>query len=176
MECTKDENEKIVMPVFYGVEPSHVRNQSDSFAAAFAEHESKYKDDGEGMQKVKGWRTALTAAANLKGYVFGNGVESDYIECIVDEISIKCKSSVSYLHEVVGIDAQLEKVESLLKMEINDVRIVWIWGMGGVGKTTIAKTIFITSRPNLKMVVSLRISKKTNIECTLCKISFSLNY
>uniref|UniRef100_M1B206 NL27 n=2 Tax=Solanum tuberosum TaxID=4113 RepID=M1B206_SOLTU len=73
MECTKDENEKIVMPVFYGVEPSHVRNQSDSFAEAFAEHESKYKDDGEGMQKVKEWRTALTAAANLKGYVFGNG-------------------------------------------------------------------------------------------------------
>ncbi|XP_049413622.1 TMV resistance protein N-like [Solanum stenotomum] len=142
MECTKDENEKIVMPVFYGVEPSHVRNQSDSFAEAFAKHESKYKDDGEGMQKVKGWRTALTAAANLKGYVFGNGVESDYIECIVDEISFKCKSSVSYLHKVVGIDAQLEKVESLLKMEINDVRIVWIWGMGGVGKTTIAKTIF----------------------------------
>ncbi|XP_006353757.1 TMV resistance protein N-like [Solanum tuberosum] len=142
MECTKDENEKIVMPVFYGVEPSHVRNQSDSFAEAFAEHESKYKDDGEGMQKVKEWRTALTAAANLKGYVFGNGVESDYIECIVDEISFKCKSSVSYLHKVVGIDAQLEKVESLLKMEINDVRIVWIWGMGGVGKTTIAKTIF----------------------------------
>uniref|UniRef100_M1AKT6 Uncharacterized protein n=1 Tax=Solanum tuberosum TaxID=4113 RepID=M1AKT6_SOLTU len=47
--------------------PSEVRHQTESFAVAFAEHEKKYKDDVEGMQKVKGWRTALSAAADLKG-------------------------------------------------------------------------------------------------------------
>ncbi|KAM3360119.1 TMV resistance protein N [Capsicum galapagoense] len=142
MECTKDENGKTVIPVFYGVDATDVRNQSKNFAKAFVKHELKYNDDGEGMQKVQRWRTALTAAANLKGYVFPNGVESDCIERIVDDISSKCKTSGSYSYKVVGIDTQLEKVESLLKMEIDDVRIVWIWGMGGLGKTTIANAIY----------------------------------
>lgn len=44
--------------------------------------------------------------------------------------------------DVVGIDAHLKKVNSLLEMKANDVRIVWIWGMVGVGKTTIARAIF----------------------------------
>ncbi|XP_055818720.1 TMV resistance protein N-like isoform X2 [Solanum dulcamara] len=144
MECAKDENDqKTIIPVFYGVDVTDVRNQSKSFGEAFAKHELKYKDDGEaGIQKVQRWRTALTAAANLKGYVFPNGVESDCIERIVDVISSKCKTSVSYSHKVVGIDTQLEKVESLLEMGIDDVRIVWIWGMGGIGKTTIANAIY----------------------------------
>ncbi|KAH0716076.1 hypothetical protein KY284_008981 [Solanum tuberosum] len=157
MECKEKKNGQTVIPIFCDVDPSHVRYQSKSFEEAFAKHESRYKDDVEGMQKVQGWRTALTAAANLKGYVFPSGVESDAdcIEHIVDQISSKCNTSVSYLQEVVGIDTQLRKVESLLQMEINDVRIVWIWGMGGVGKTTLAKTIFFKLSSKFKNVCFL---------------------
>lgn len=68
MECKEKEIGHIVIPVFCYVDPSHVRYQSESFAEAFAKHESRYKDDVEGMQKVQGWRNALAAAANLKGY------------------------------------------------------------------------------------------------------------
>ncbi|XP_060184679.1 TMV resistance protein N-like [Lycium barbarum] len=142
MEC-KDKNGQIVIPIFYDVDATEVRNQSDSFAVAFAKHEKKYKDDAEGMQKMRGWRTALTDASNLVGsVVFHGGVESDCIKDIIAKISSICKTSVSYLDKVVGVDTQLKEIESLLEMEIDDVRIVWIWGMGGIGKTTIAKTIF----------------------------------
>ncbi|KAH0775553.1 hypothetical protein KY290_006964 [Solanum tuberosum] len=64
----KEENGQIVIPIFYDVDPSHVRYQSENFAEAFAKHELRYKDDVEGMKKVQGWRNALTAASNLKGY------------------------------------------------------------------------------------------------------------
>ncbi|KAH0745208.1 hypothetical protein KY285_006865 [Solanum tuberosum] len=134
MECKEKENGHMtVIPVFCNVDASHFRYQkSESFKEAFAKHESRYKDD-----VVQGWRTALTAAAGLKGYVFPSSGKSDAdcIKGIVDQISSKCNTSVSYLQDVVGLDTQLKKVESLLKMEINDiVRIVWIWGMGGVGE------------------------------------------
>ena len=73
MEC-KEENGQTVIPVFYDVDPSHVRYQSESFAEAFVKHEVRYKGDGdEGMQKVQGWRNALAAAANLKGYDIRDG-------------------------------------------------------------------------------------------------------
>ncbi|KAG5574252.1 hypothetical protein H5410_054386 [Solanum commersonii] len=159
MECKEKENGHMtVIPVFCNVDASHVRYQSQSFKEAFAKHESRYKDDDEGMQKVQRWRTALTAAANLKGYVFPDRFESDAdcIKHIVDQISSKCNTSVSYWQDVVGLDTQLKKVESLLKMEINDiVRIVWIWGMGGVGKTTIAKKIFYELSSKFEVVCFL---------------------
>ncbi|KAG5574267.1 hypothetical protein H5410_054401 [Solanum commersonii] len=108
MECKEEENGQTVIPIFYDVDPSHVRYQSESFAEAFAKHEVRYQDDVEGMQKVQGWRTALTAVANLKGYDIRDGIESEKIQLIVHHISSKfCKSahSLSFLQDVVGINA-----------------------------------------------------------------------
>ncbi|KAI5570218.1 hypothetical protein BDE02_11G012200 [Populus trichocarpa] len=58
----------IVFPVFYHVDPSEVRNQTGSFAAAFVEHEKHYKEE---MERVNGWRIALKEVANLAGMDLG---------------------------------------------------------------------------------------------------------
>lgn len=52
--------------------------------------------------------------------------------------------SLSFLQDVVGRNAHLEISKSQLQIEINDVRIVGMWGIGGVGKMTIIKAIFDT--------------------------------
>ena len=60
----------IVLPVFYDVDPSQVRNQTGSFAAAFVEHEKRFKEE---MERVNGWRIALKEVADLGGMVLGDG-------------------------------------------------------------------------------------------------------
>nr|XP_043633666.1 TMV resistance protein N-like [Erigeron canadensis] len=54
-----------VLPVFYHVDPSDVRDQKGTFHAAFKRHQVKYKND---VEKVKRWRKALQMAADISGW------------------------------------------------------------------------------------------------------------
>ena len=54
-----------VFPIFYNVDPSNVRNQTGSFAQAFAMYEENFKNH---IEKVHVWRSTLREVANLKGW------------------------------------------------------------------------------------------------------------
>lgn len=54
-----------VLPIFYDVNPSEVRKQSGNYEQAFVEHEERFKDN---LEKVQRWRGALTQVANLSGW------------------------------------------------------------------------------------------------------------
>ena len=60
---------KIVLPIFYHVDPSHVRKQSGPFEQAFSKHEHDFRDT---LHKVKTWRDAFTEVANLGGWDLSN--------------------------------------------------------------------------------------------------------
>ncbi|TYI03292.1 hypothetical protein ES332_A11G328000v1 [Gossypium tomentosum] len=137
MDCNK-----WVVPVFYGVDPRDIRNQTGSFAEAFAKHEENFKHE---LEKVKTWRSALTAAGKLSGWDSQvTRPESRLIDEIVNDILKKLNRGTSnaYLKGLVGIHRRMEQVMSLIQVGFPDVRRLGIWGMGGTGKTTLAEAIF----------------------------------
>ncbi|KAK3228827.1 hypothetical protein Dsin_000708 [Dipteronia sinensis] len=140
LECKKMYGQ-IVMPIFYEVDPSHVRHQTGSFADAFAKHEQRFK---ESLDKVQRWKDALKQAANLSGS--DSRVikpESVLIEAIVEDVLKRLNElSSSDTNDLVGIDSRIQEIESLLCIETNDVRSVGIWGIGGIGKTTLAGAVY----------------------------------
>jgi hypothetical protein len=61
----KELKRQIVYPLFYKVDPSHVRDQTGSFGEVFSKNERKFMDNKE---MVQGWKTALKEAGNLAGW------------------------------------------------------------------------------------------------------------
>ncbi|GLU16366.1 hypothetical protein SLE2022_328040 [Rubroshorea leprosula] len=137
LDC-RDKLGQMVLPVFFHVDPSDVRNQRGIFGEAFTRaHHQKVTVD-----KVEKWKTALTNAANLAGFDLQsvNRDESDLIKKIIEDVWEKLHptylSDVNYLF---GIESPVERIISLLRLGSKDVRFIGIYGMPGIGKTTVAK-------------------------------------
>ena len=67
LECKN--NGQVVLPVFYNVDPSDVRNQQEKFGEALAKHEKIFKDNKE---KVQRWRATLNEASHISGWHYKN--------------------------------------------------------------------------------------------------------
>ncbi|XP_022875449.1 TMV resistance protein N-like [Olea europaea var. sylvestris] len=70
--------------------------------------------------------------------------ESKGIRKIALDILNNLSHTVSRVKEsLIGVESHVEQVMSLLNLEsTKDVRMIGIWGMGGIGKTTIARAVF----------------------------------
>ncbi|XP_030941090.1 TMV resistance protein N-like [Quercus lobata] len=151
VECMK-QNKLTILPVFYHVNPSDARNQmgilasgNQTFAEAFAKHE---RDPKVNIENLQAWKAALKEVGNISGWhVQKHSSEAAVIQEIVQtvfrELNLIFSRTISKDLKLVGMEPRVsEMLNSYLKERSGDVRYVGICGMGGIGKTTLAKEIF----------------------------------
>ncbi|XP_027337321.1 disease resistance-like protein DSC1 [Abrus precatorius] len=151
LECRENQGQ-VVIPVFYKIDPSDVRYQIGTYKKAFAKHERAVRNN-ESFLKVSAWKEALTKAANISGWDSSTHKnDSEVIQNIVQDVWQKL--SLKYPKELKGlveIDENSNYIESLLK----EFPRIGIWGMGGIGKTTIARSLFAKHFPEYESVCFL---------------------
>ena len=60
---------QVVLPVFYGTDPSIVCKQEGKFGVELSKHEKYFKDNAD---KVQIWRASLKEVGNFSGFHYNN--------------------------------------------------------------------------------------------------------
>nr|CAC35330.1 N1-D protein [Linum usitatissimum] len=145
VECWKSgggaKGQHIILPVFLFVDPRDVRHtESGSYKEAFEQHSQKHDPE-----TVLEWKEALQEVGRMKGY---HVTESDGHGSIIDKIltEVELHLGANYAlvtDELVGIDSRVDEVVGLLNLDSStSEKIIGIHGMGGLGKTTLAKAVY----------------------------------
>ncbi|MED6176837.1 hypothetical protein PIB30_092134, partial [Stylosanthes scabra] len=112
-------------------DPSEVRNQTGAFGQAFDDLIKGYPHKIKG--KEQSWRKALREV----GCLAGMKVKKYIVEHVTHMLDMK---ELFVANHPVGVESRVEEVIKLLRNQQQETPLLLgIWGMGGSGKTTIAK-------------------------------------
>ncbi|XP_027907376.1 TMV resistance protein N-like [Vigna unguiculata] len=130
-----------VLPVYYDIQPSDVRLQKGDFGKtlkATAQQSFSAQQLEHGMSR---WNHALSKTADFFGWDESNyRSDAELVDTIVKSIlNLPVLSATKF---PIGLQPHVEDVIQIIKNKSTGVCTVGICGMGGSGKTTLAKAIY----------------------------------
>ncbi|EFH51777.1 predicted protein [Arabidopsis lyrata subsp. lyrata] len=168
MKC-KEELGQTVLPIFYKIDPSDVKKLTGKFGSAF-----KNICACKTNEIIRKWRQALAKVATTTGYSSRNwDNEADMIEKISSDIlkMLNYTTPSSDFGGLIGMEAHMKKMEQLLCLDSDEVRMIGIWGPSGIGKTIIARVLFNQFNGSFELSVFVE-----NIKELMCRPLCSDDY
>ncbi|CAN6817780.1 unnamed protein product [Brassica oleracea] len=147
----KEEFGQTVMPLFYKVDPTDVKKQTGDFGKVF-----KKTCKGKQREEIRRWKHALMEVAQIAGFPSKNGkTEVEMIAAIVTDVLNKLNLSApcSDFDSLVGMESHMTIMGPLLRLDFDEVRKIGILGPPGIGKTAIARSLFIRYSQDFQLSV-----------------------
>ncbi|CAJ1949637.1 unnamed protein product [Sphenostylis stenocarpa] len=129
-----------VLPVYYEIQPSDVRLQKGDFGKSLKATAKQTFSGQQVEDALSRWSRALTKAANFFGWDESNyRSDADLVDKIVKSVlNLPVLSATKF---PVGLQFHVENVTRMIENKSTEVSIIGIWGMRGLGKTTLVKSI-----------------------------------
>ncbi|GLJ40623.1 hypothetical protein SUGI_0838540 [Cryptomeria japonica] len=137
----------LIIPFFYYVDPTHVRypqGNDSPYKQSFLKHYSH--PNRHPTEEVDEWKNALLQICDRSGWSMdmAQGYEARLVKTVVNDL-IKTLGRVplEVAKHPVGMDSLKNAIVQKLNLNSGDEVVkVGIWGIGGIGKTTVAKAVY----------------------------------
>ncbi|XP_024170012.1 probable disease resistance protein At4g27220 [Rosa chinensis] len=138
-QCMEDNR---ILPLFYNVNPTDVRYQKMTFKDAFTKHEISARYESNKLQQ---WRDALNKVASTFSVWHTDKFKTDR-ELADDIVDFVCTKVLPTAIESTGdftiFEATRQAIDQLMRaLKDNNVTAAGVYGMGGVGKTTLVEHV-----------------------------------